>query len=205
MANAKEQEIWRTYPEFPWIEASNLGRVRTKDRVVMYKNGAKHFYKAHILRQYLRKNGYLQVQVKVNGKSINLSVHRIVAVCFVSNPNNYPEVNHIDCDRTNNRWDNLEWCTHQENIKYCVELGHWINNNPGRPVIAINLDSLKVLWFESQSEASRQLDVNLGNMNSVIKGKLNKTKGFWFYLADENAVEKQEQDSVTILLKRLKN
>ena len=51
----KEQEIWKVFPEYPFIEVSNLGRVRTKDRVVTYKNGTKHFYKGRVLKQQLKK------------------------------------------------------------------------------------------------------------------------------------------------------
>lgn len=186
----KEEEVWKTFPEYSFIEVSNLCRVRTKDRKIIDKNERKRFVKGRALKQHLSNSGYMRVQVSVNGKSVNLSVHRIVATCFVPNLNDYPEVNHIDCDPTNNRWDNLEWCTHQENIAYCVKLGNWVNNTPSHFVIAVNSDTSEVLWFESQSEAARQLGVYTTNITKVTKGKLNKTGGFWFCNADGTAVEK---------------
>lgn len=192
-SEGEEEEIWKVYPKIPFIEASSLGRVRTKDRVVTRSNGRKCRVKGRVLKQRLRPDGYMDVHFHVNGKAVNLYVHRIVATCFIPNPNNLPEVNHIDCDRTNNRWDNLEWCTSQENIKYCVKLGRWKNNNPGKPVIAINLEAHEVLWFESQHEASRQLGVNRGNIGSVVRGSLNKTCGYWFTNANENTVEKTRE------------
>lgn len=124
MVNAvREREVWGQYPDYDFIEASNLGRIRTKDRVVKGRNGSKRLYKGHVLKQWLDHNGYLFVNFRVNGKKVNLKVHRVVAITFISNPDNLPQVNRIDCDRTNNRVDNLEWCTPQYNSAYCVKMG----------------------------------------------------------------------------------
>lgn len=207
MANT-EQEIWQKYPDYPFIQASNLGRVKTVDRWVPNGENSKRLVKGRILKQYDDGHGYMFVHFYVNGKTVNLKVHRIVAICFIPNPDNLPEVNHIDCDRTNNRLENLEWCTHQENIAYRDKLGHFVNNNPGRPIFAVNLETSKVLWFESQREAARQLGVNLGHLNSVAKGKLNKTGGHWFCYADENAVGKMRTkfgDKVAEKVEKLMN
>lgn len=58
-----EEEAWKTYPDYNFVEVSNLGRVRTIDRVVTYKNGVRHFYKGHILKQYLNNRGYLCAKI----------------------------------------------------------------------------------------------------------------------------------------------
>lgn len=186
--NKEEEEIWKIYPEYPFIEASNLGRVRTKDRVVIHKNGRKYkqFVKGKVLKQYLRPDGYMEVGFGVDGKSIHLLVHRIVATCFITNPNNLPEVNHKDNDRTNNIMSNLEWCTRKYNEVYKKNFGTELN----RPVIVINLETFNIFWFESQSEAGRNLGADSSAISKVVKGKLNKTGGYWFCNADENAVEK---------------
>jgi hypothetical protein len=104
----EDQEIWKTYPDYPFIEANQYGEIRTIDRVVTYKNGARHFYKGHILKQYGSGDGYLHVCFRVNGKLVTLKVHRVIAICFVPNPLGLPEVNHIDCNRANNNVSNLE-------------------------------------------------------------------------------------------------
>ena len=57
-------------------------------------------------------------------------------------------------------------------------------------VIAVNSDTGEVFSFESQREAARRLGVDAGHLNDVVKGRLNKTKGWWFCYANENAIEK---------------
>lgn len=189
----KEQEIWKPYPDYPFIEVSSLGRVRTKDRYIILKNGNKRLVKGRVLKQQSLPNGYLNVNFRVNGKLINLRVHRIVATCFIPNPNGYLEVNHKDNNPRNNAVSNLEWCTHKQNIAYREQCGVSAKEYAKvlrKPVIAVDLNSFKVLWFESQNEAACHLGAKVENVNRVIKGKLNKTHCCWFTNADENAVEK---------------
>lgn len=114
----------------------------------------------------------------------------MVATCFIPNPNNHPEVNHIDNDRTNNKVSNLEWCTSQYNSDYKKNFGTSATETLGKPVFAVNLETEKILRFKSQSEAARRLGVHRGDISMVVKGKLNQAGGYWFCNADENAVEK---------------
>ena len=67
------------------------------------------------LKQRLNSDGYYCVTVGVNGKRTVMRVHRIIALAFIENPLNLPEVDHIDNDRTNNHVSNLEWLTHKDN------------------------------------------------------------------------------------------
>lgn len=190
----KEQEIWRTYPDYPFIEASNFGRVKTVDRIVIDKNGDKRLIKGRVLKQYLTPNGYMQVAFGVNGKLVYLLVHRVVASSHLPNPNNLPEVNHIDNDPTNNRLDNLEWCSREYNETYKKNFGTSQAEIFGRPVFAVNLKTGKILWFESQHEAARQLCIDLGSINRVIKGKLNQAGGYWFTEDKSEITEEKIQE-----------
>lgn len=183
-----EQEIWRTYPEYDFIEVSNLGRVRTKDRWVTCGRH-KRLVKSHILKQFLRKNGYMQVSFGMNGKTINLSVHRAVVTCFIPNPLGLPQVNHIDNDPTNNAASNLEWCTIEYNRQYREEHGvAW-----GHPIIAVDLDAGNVFWFKSYREAGCQLGIDRSSIGKVVRGKRHKVYGWWFCYADSNAIEKTKK------------
>jgi len=180
-----ETEIWKAYPEIGIIEVSSLGRVRTLDRVVSSKGNGTRFQKGQVLKPFISNNGYMRVHIRIDGKSTMKSVHRLVAKTFIKNADNLPEVNHRDCDRTNNNVGNLNWCTHEENIAYREKFGEAQN----RPVFAINLATLEVSQFCSQGEAGRELGVFKQNINEVIKGKRNYAGGFWFVNNDENAVD----------------
>lgn len=186
----KEKEIWKTYPDYPFLKVSNLGRVRTVDRVAIRSDGRKQFVKGRILKQQRDKDGYMYVNIRVNGKFIGLRVHRIVATCFIPNPNNYPQVNHIDNNRANNNSSNLEWCTNQYNQDYRNNFGTSPAELFGMPVIAVNTDTFEVFWFESQCEAARQLEVYQQNISAIINGQQNKAHGYSFINADKNVIEK---------------
>lgn len=77
-----------------------------------------------------RKNqdGYMFVTVGVKEQRSAMAVHRMVAMAFIPNPDSLPEVNHKDFDRTNNNVDNLEWCTHEDNIRYTINAGRHISS-----------------------------------------------------------------------------
>lgn len=116
-----EKEEWRVCGGS--YEVSNYGRVRSIDREVIYNSSvrkpAAHKYKGKLLKPCKDSYGYLVVRVD---KKIQ-KVHRLVATAFIPNPNNKPQINHIDGDKTNNRADNLEWCTSSENIIHAYKNG----------------------------------------------------------------------------------
>ena len=83
------------YEEFAGLyEVSNLGRTRSKDRVIAYKDGRKIRRKGRLLKQSLDRYGYLYVTLPINQKIKATKVHRLVALAFIPNLNNYPVVNH---------------------------------------------------------------------------------------------------------------
>lgn len=71
----------------------------------------------------ITKKGYKIVNLSNNGVAKSFSVHRLVAIHFINNPDNLPQVNHIDGNKLNNHIDNLEWCTNQENILHAIKIG----------------------------------------------------------------------------------
>jgi len=181
-----KNEVWKPYSEFWFLEGSSWGRVRTLDRMVPTSRGnGKRLVRGRILKQCYNRYGYLYVTFSTNGKKVSRRVHRIIALCFLLNPDNLPQVNHKNCDRTDNNVDNLEWCDGSYNRRYTEKYGEAL----GHPMLAINLTTSEVSWFHSQMEASRSLGVNDGSINMVIKGKRKTAGGYWFTKADENAVE----------------
>jgi len=181
-------EIWKAHPEYAGIEVSTLGKVRTLDRIVSSEKITR-FTKGRILKQHDNGKGYLTVPVKVNGKWITKKVHRLVTQTFIPNPNNFPQVNHRDCDRRNNNIENLEWCTSSYDANYREQHGISRAEAVGHPLFAINLATLEVSRFRSQSEAGQSLGVFVSNINAVIKGKHKQASGYWFINADGSAVD----------------
>ena len=96
-------EQWRTIKDYPNYSVSNYGRVRND-------------LTCKILKQNLNSSGYYRVMIA--GKQ--LFVHRLVAMTFIDNPNNYPVVNHKDYNPKNNHVKNLEWCTQSQTTLYSV-------------------------------------------------------------------------------------
>jgi len=190
-------EIWKTWTPFPFVKGSTLGKVKTLDRYVEGGKGGKRFVKGRILKQRHNRNGYLQVVFNPDGHQINRSVHRIIAECFLSNPNNLPQVNHKNCVRDDNRVVNLEWCSASYNARYREKYGESIAEQLSRPVYAINLGTVEVLKFKSRSEAGRELGIVHQNISAVITGKLKQAGNFWFTEDDSVWVIKDNKDKLS--------
>lgn len=99
------EEIWKLIPDYDekYI-ASNFGKVKIQS------NGK--------LLKLIERGGYYRVVLINKGKYKHVSIHRIVGQLFIPNPENKPQINHIDYDKKNNHVSNLEWCTHNENIAH---------------------------------------------------------------------------------------
>lgn len=103
-------------------EISDTGIVRSLDRELLGKDGYTYPYKGRILRTNLNKQViYPQVRLWKDNKGTWFYIHRLVAQAFIPNPNNLPEVNHIDGNKTNNHVSNLEWVTSSENSFHAVQ------------------------------------------------------------------------------------
>lgn len=107
-------ETWKPIKGFPNYEVSDLGSVRSLNWRGK-GNSQRLFLKPH-------NKGYLQVELANERGRKTFLVHRLVADAFIPNPDHYPLVNHLDADRTNNRVENLEWCTQSQNMRYAYSL-----------------------------------------------------------------------------------
>lgn len=96
---------------------SNFGNVKSISR---YKNnnGGLVFHNEMMIKKQVTKKGYNSVSMTINKKFSTFPVHRLVATAFIPNPENKPQVNHIDGNKLNNDVSNLEWCTNRENITH---------------------------------------------------------------------------------------
>lgn len=117
-------EEWRDIKGYEgWYQVSNLGNVRSLDREIIYSNGKIYKQKGKMLKPTLRNNGYYYVSLSKNNVRPKFDVHRLVAITFLDNDNNYNCINHIDGNKTNNCLSNLEWCSYSYNAKHAFKVG----------------------------------------------------------------------------------
>lgn len=132
-------ETWKDIKDYEGCyQVSNLGRVKSLERTV--KRGTNFLpIKERILKSYINTDGYLMVDLRKDGKRKTTRIHRIVGEAFITNLENKPEINHKDGIKINNEPENLEWCTHGENIKHAFKSG--LRNNRGE-----NNPRAKLTW-----------------------------------------------------------
>lgn len=112
------KEIWKDVVGYEgYYQVSNLGRIKSLDRK-RFNGKVMAFRKGEIKIHTVLRNGYCSVRLSKDGIVKNMLVHRLVAIAFLENPHNLPQVNHKDEDKQNNRVDNLEWCTRLYNNNY---------------------------------------------------------------------------------------
>lgn len=145
-------------------EVSSLGRVRSLPR---------NTTKGKILTQQITKFGYLKVALAKNNVPKFFQVHRLVAISFIPNPNNLPQVNHINENKLDNRVENLEWCTAKYNMNY----------SNSKRVAQYTLSGELVAIYSSLREASNQTGFWYGNISRCCLGKRKTAYGYiWKYI-----------------------
>ena len=112
--SSTELEIWADIPGFETYQVSNLGRVKSKEKVWYCGNGAKHIKPEYELK-YGSSRGYKNVTLTKDGKRKGFTVHKLVASAFIPNLESKPYIDHINRDLLDNRVENLRWCTAREN------------------------------------------------------------------------------------------
>ena len=131
-------------------------------------------------------NGYLKVVLYKNNSTKTIGLHRLLALTFIPNPNNWPQVNHKDENKLNNSISNLEWCTAKYNCNYgtrtkrSLEHGHLASSiTQGLPIKCIETDTI----YYSVREAARQLNIHHSGILKVLNGEYNQTGGYHFKYA----------------------
>ena len=183
------EEIWKDIEGYEgYYMVSNMGNVKSLGNG---KSRNSNYSKERILKPSKNKDGYLYVFLYKDGKRKFYTVHQLVGNAFLSNPQGYKEVNHIDEDKTNNRADNLEWCSRVYNNTYngrAKKVGKKNTNHPkkSKPVIAIHKINGLILEFSSIMEASRQIGIDSSHICECCKGKYKSAGGFYWMYKNNN-------------------
>ena len=147
-----DSEVWKDIVGYEGLyKVSDKGNIYSVERISSQGNKCGGF----TIKPTTTRGGYLQVQLYKNGIREHKYVHRIVAEAFIPNPNNYPEINHKDEDKTNNYMGNLEWCTRKYNVNFGTAIERAAQTQ-SKKVRAVNVETGEVLAFNSAEEAGNK-------------------------------------------------
>ena len=174
---------------------SNYGRIKSVARDVNNHTGIIH-KPERILSCRKDTKGYMRVYLDDNKKTKFVPIHRLVALAFIPNEFNKPQVNHIDGVKTNNMVSNLEWCTNQENQTHAVKMGlndhsRYSSGRPKKPVLQIDIKTNEVInEYPSIVEAAKAIGCkNPSNIGGCCRGRYGrKTIGGYKWKYKESEV-----------------
>jgi len=187
-----KNEIWKDIDVDNNYSISNYGRVKSKKRIYKHWNGscyANLTIKEKILKCSISVQGYLRASIGFNKKRRPIKIHQLVARHFLENPNNYNCINHIDCNKQNNKINNLEYCTLKHNniearknglIKVIVGYGNPVNKKVAR----LDLNTNEILeTYYSLKEAQQKTGIKYQNISACCRGITKYAGGYkWIYM-----------------------
>lgn len=175
-------EIWKKIVGYEDYEISNYGRIKS-----FKKNQEK------ILSPSKDKDGYKQIILHNNDGIKRFYVHRLVAIHFIPNPNNYKIVNHKDETKDNNVVDNLEWCNTKYNINWGTRNNRMIETrkkNKGltapKSIVQTSINGEKIKEWNSACECARELNITQQGISACCLGKIESFKGFIWRFNNNN-------------------
>lgn len=170
-------EDWKYVKGFEGIYiVSNRGRIISMTRLVLVRKSKNpgfttRIQKGTVIKKYQFKIGYEKVCLHKNGGDLDISIHRLVALHFVLNPENKPQVNHLDGVRNNNVWYNLEWVTISENHLHAYRFLGRVNPT-AKPVIMIDKNGKELARFPNCTEAGKAVNKDFTTISDYIRGKI---------------------------------
>lgn len=187
-----EIEVWKPVVGYEGLyEVSNLGNVRSVDSVrIIHNQYGEHLgkYKGRIRKPSKDNDGYLHVKLSCQCIQKAFMIHRLVAEAFMPNPDNLPEVNHINEDKTDNRVENLSWVSHIQNINHASRnqrVAETLKNRSdcSKRVAQYTLGGVLVAIYPSIMEVYRQKGYNSASISMACNNKRKSAYGYyWNYL-----------------------
>jgi len=178
-------EQWKDIIEFDGqYQISNFGRIKGKERYVNSNYSQSGLRRIQESIKCLQNNGhgYLQIYVSLNRKRKVLYIHRLVGKYFIPNPQNKPEINHINGIKCDNRVFMLEWSTKKENISHAHKTGLFILPRGKSPSVIYQITNNGRVKWDSAKTAAMSLNIDESGIRKCCKGKLKSVKGFTFSL-----------------------
>lgn len=169
-------EVWKDIKDYEGhYQVSDKGRVKSIK-----------FRKEIIMKPERNKSGYLAIGLRKNGEHKLFKVHRLVAIAFIPNPDNLPQVNHKDENKENNSVENLEWCDSKYNINFGIHNQRisekLTNGKRSKPVLQFTKDGEFIQEWKSGHDVERNLGYNQRNISSCCLGKIKSAYGYvWKY------------------------
>lgn len=161
-------EIWKKIIGFEkQYEISSIGNLRSIDRLVNHYRGGKRLYKGSIKNTRLNDKGYYRCNLKKDGKRYDFTIHRLVAIAFLDKAENKEIINHINGIKSDNRIENLEWCTASENVIHAVK----------ERLIKTKLTDIQVLEILNSNLSNRKL-AKIYGVSSTISWRIKNKKAY---------------------------
>ena len=178
-----KNEEWRDVVGYEGrYQVSSMGRVKSLERKVKHWCGGERIQKERILKPCADRGGYLRIGLCDGEKQKTFKVHRLVCEAFHENPDNKPQVNHINEIKTDNRASNLEWATARENSNFGTR-NERLGKAQSKPVAQYTLDGELVKIWPSTIEVQRKTGFGCGNICQAANGKFKQVYGFiWKYI-----------------------
>lgn len=176
------EEIWKDIEGYEGLyRVSNMGRVKSLERTRIPNCPSKFFKSAVVIERILKpgiSSGYCRVALSKEGRCVEISVHRLVALSFIKNPENKPQINHINGIKTDNRAENLEWVTAKENRAHAIKSGLIDFSSFCKPVAQFSLDGEFIRIWDSSKLIERTLGIRHANIRACCNGERHKAGGF---------------------------
>jgi hypothetical protein len=156
-------EQWKDITDYEgYYKISNLGRVKSLEKTLIIRE-IKRVYKPLIKKSHISKRGYWEIGLYKNSLQVKKKIHRLIALCFIDNPKNNPQINHIDGNKLNNEISNLEWVNNRENTCHRIKLSNYKSkytgvsyfkrDNKWRSSIQVNGIYIRFGIFDTEEEA----------------------------------------------------
>lgn len=188
------EEIWKDVVGYEGLyQVSNTGRLVRKER--LDSNGRFLSQQEKVIHKIYGTGYYGTAIVDGKGNSKNVLIHRLVAMAFIPNPNNYPQIDHIDGNKSNNRVENLRWCTAKQNINFPMSLAnrsrvlkvaqnkpeaikHKIAASHKKAIVQYDMNGNFIKEWSSLHEVGRECGFNISNISACANGRKASAYGY---------------------------